>query len=331
MKPLVHLSFGAAYRVWTGMTILLVLGSVLIVLRMCDVTFDGRLALLLGVGLFSYIAFLDTLYNGQIGGVILLLLTVGVWALSDDRMGLSAFCFAVATLIKLTPVLAVPLFVFHRRWKWLIAYAAGLICLLIFSGWQAGWMIQNQFWHEVLPSISNGAPGFPNLSIVAFLREVSAVSLPLIESAPRALQAHLSGIPRIVAFLAYLLVLGRCFLRRHQRALVTDVVIVGLVAIVVSPVAWRHHFTTALLPFLYLGFRVPRKLYPLLIALLIAVGTDILVFVRALLPGPYVPAVLTAIVPGLTIALAYALLAPSREMPPGPRKRSSEVRRFVDA
>ena len=53
--------------------------------------------------------------------------------LSRNRVWPSALCFALAALIKLTPVLAVPILILHRRWKWLMAYAVWMISLLTLS------------------------------------------------------------------------------------------------------------------------------------------------------------------------------------------------------
>ncbi len=314
MKPLVHLPFVWAYRLWTLMTLLFVIASVAIVLKMRGVHVDGRLSILLGVGLFSYAPLLENLYFGQMGGVLLLLLTVGVWALSRNHVLASAFCYAVATFIKLTPVLAVPLLVVHRRWNWLIGYTGGMLSLLVFSVWQAGWREHQQFWHEVLPSISSGAPRFPNLSIVAFVQELLVVHFPYADAALLTRHEWVALIPRVVAFVVYLLMLRRCTLRRHEGDVARDLVVIGLIAIVVSPITWVHHFTAALLPFLYLWRRMPRTLDPLLLALLVAVGTNLIAMLRVTFHDPLIQVLLAAVVPGLTILVAYVALAPAREL-----------------
>ena len=56
-----------------------------------------------------------------------------------------------------------------------------------------------------------------------------------------------------MAFTVYSLILARFYLRRHDRAVVRDLVLMTLLELAVSPISWWHHNTIALLPFLYLG------------------------------------------------------------------------------
>ena len=185
MKPFARLSFSSALTAWKLSTVLLLAGAVLLSLSIGGVRIDWRLALILSTGLFSYYPFLDNLFWGQVGGLILFLLTAGVWLQARNRTSLSALCFAAATLIKLTPALALPVLIFHRRWKWLAAYGVWIIVILVFSVWQAGWAMHQQFWHDVLPKISCGVPVSENSSVVAYVQDLflgqvhSAQSPPL--------------------------------------------------------------------------------------------------------------------------------------------------------
>jgi len=313
MKPFAHLSFSTALALWNMVTVLLVVGAVIISLSLGGVRLDGKLALLLGVGLFSYYPFLDNLFFGQSGGVILFLLAAGVWLLSRNRIGLSALCLALATVIKLTPVLAVPVLIFHRRWKWLMAYVAWIISLLILSVWQAGWIAHQQFWNEVLPSISSGAPICQNSSIMAFVQELFLGHVPLGQSPSLTLPPYAATVSRLVAFLVYILMLGRFYLRRHDGKLVRDLVIMTLLGIVVSPISWMHHYTIALLPFLYLWCNMPNKGKRTLLALFIAIGTNVVGIFQVPEQNHIIQLILAAIVPGLMIAVAYRSLAPGEE------------------
>lgn len=317
MKPFVHLSFASAYVAWNMVTTLLVVGAVLLSLSVGGVEIHGKLALILGVGLFSYFPLLISQICGQIGGLILFLFAAGVWLLSKNRPWLSALCFAVATLIKLTPALAVPVLIFHRRWKWLMAYAAWMLSLLIFSVWQAGWSMHQQFWHEVMPSISCGAPVCTNSSIVAYVQELFLGHVPVPQSPPLTIPPYACAVSRYVAFAVYCLMLIRFYLRRRDGLPTRDLVIMVLLGIVVSPISWWHHYTIGLLPFIYLWCKMPDKGNRMLLALFLAVGTNVVGIVRILAVNHAAQLILAAIVPGLTIALAYRSLAPEQEASTG--------------
>ncbi len=313
MKPVAHLPFAFALFVWKIATVFLVAGALLISLSLGGVRIHGKLAVMLGVGLFSYYPLLYSLILGQIGGLILFLIAAGVWLLSRNRVWASALCFALATLIKLTPVLAVPILIIHRRWKWLIAYAAWMISLLIFSVWQAGWAAHLQFLREVLPSISLGAPAHTNSSIVAYVQELFLRYVPGPLSPPHTLPPYAAEISRSVASVLYYVMLVRVYLRRRDGDLVRDLVIMALLGIVVSPVSWIHHYTIALLPLVYLWCKMPDKGSRTLLALFLAVATDLIGVVQFSVTNHMVQLILAGILPGLMIAVAYLALAPRQE------------------
>jgi hypothetical protein len=324
MKPFAHLSFASAYLVWNMVTTLLAAGAVLLSLSLGGVKINGRLALILGVGLFSYFPLLIGLICGQIGGLILFLIAAGVWLLSKERIWTSALCFAAATVIKLTPVLMVPVLIFHRRWKWLMAYGAWMIALLIFSVWQAGWSMHQQFWHEVMPSISCGAPICQNSSVMAYVQELFLGRVPVSHSPPT-LPPYACAVSRLAAFAVYCLMLMRCYLRRREGLVMRDIVVMALLGIVVSPISWWHHYTLGLLPFLYLWCKMPARGNRLLLALFVAVATNVVGFTGLSVENHVAQLMLAAIIPGLTIALVYRSLAPGQEASTGGTRNMPEA------
>jgi alpha-1,2-mannosyltransferase len=310
MKPLAYLSFDSALIAWQILTVLLLGAAVVLSLKLGGIQIGCKLALILGVGLFSFYPFDDGLFRGQVDCLILFLLTAGVWLLTKNQTLLSALSFAVATLLKLTPVLAIPVLIVHRRWKWLAAYAAWMCCLLLLSIDQAGWAVQRQFWRVVLPAISCGAPICQNSSLVAYLEELFLRQVP--NAAPVTLPPHACAVSRVVTLTVYALFLVRFYLRRRDGELVRDLGLMILLELAVSPISWWHHYTIALLPFLYLWSTMPRKRARTLLALVLIVGTNIVGYALLLKQNHVVQLILAAIVPGLTLLLVYVTLAPRR-------------------
>jgi hypothetical protein len=310
MRPFAHLSFASAFTLWEMITILLLIGAVLLTFSVAGVRMDSKTALILGVGLFSYFPFRDGLFMGQISCLILFLIAAGVWLVSRDLTLLSALSFAAATMIKLTPVLALPLLIFHRRWRWLAAYATWMGVLLILSVTQAGWAAHEQFWKVVLPSISSGSPIYLNSSIAGYVQELFLGFVPDWGHRQPTLPLYACTTSRVVAIAVYSLMLVRFYLRRREGDLVRDLVIMALLGIVISPIGWWHHFTIALLPFLYFWCKMPDRGDPLLLALFLVVGTNLMGFGPLLTANHAVQLILAAIVPGLTIAGVYQCLSP---------------------
>jgi hypothetical protein len=310
MKPLSHLSYAAAFAVWSMLSTLLILVAVLLSLDLAGVRVNGRLALMLGVGVFCYYPILDDLHFGQIGGMILFLVAASAWLVVKKRDWLSAFCLAAATLTKLTPVLVVPVLVFHRRWKWLGAYVASMAGLLAFSVWQAGWAMHVEYWRVVMPSISCGAAVCQNSSIMAYVQELFLGHVALAVQAPQTIPPYACAVSRWVSLAVYGWILFRCYLRRREGLVVRDLVVMALLGIVVSPISWWHHYTLGLLPFLYLWGKMPQKGNRLLLVLFLAVATNAVGIVRIAVTNHVAQLILAAILPGLTIAVAYRSLSP---------------------
>jgi hypothetical protein len=317
MKPLSHLSYAAAFAAWSMLSTLLMLAAVLLSLDLGGVRVNGKLALMLGVGVFCYYPILDDLYFGQIGGMILFLVAAAAWLLVKKRDWLSAFCLAAATLIKLTPVLVVPVLVFHRRWKWLGAYVAWMIGLLAFSVWQAGWAMHLEYWRVVMPSISCGAAVCQNSSIMAYVQELFLGHVALSMQAPQTIPPYACAVSRWVSLAVYGWILFRCYLRRRDGLVVRDLAVMALLGIVVSPISWWHHYTLGLLPFLYLWGKRPEKGNRLLLVLFLAVATNAIGIVRIAVMNHVWQLILAAILPALTIAVAYRSLSPGAMMVEG--------------
>jgi hypothetical protein len=310
MKPFALLSFASAYRIWSLLSVLLVVAATLLSLDVGGVKIYPRLALILCVGVFSFYPLLDNIFFGQMGCVILFLFATAVWLLARGRDWLSALCLAVATMIKLTPALVIPVLIFHRRWKWLAAYAVWLIALTAVSVQQAGWVAHMEFMHRVLPSMSSGAPICQNSSIMAVVQEWFMGRVPLSQDAPASLPPYASAVSRVVAFVVYAWMLLRCYRRRREEMIVSDLIAMALLGIVISPISWWHHYTLSLLPFLYLLGKRPARGNGLLLLLFFAVSTNIVGIFRILVTNHAIQLLLAPIIPALTIAAVYAILAP---------------------
>ena len=276
MKPFAYFSYDVAYVLWTIVTVVLTFASVLFSLSLGEKRVSIELALILIVGLFSYFPFYEELVLGQVGSLILFVCACGIWLLSRNRIWSSAFCLALATMIKITPIIVVPLLVFHRKWKWLAAYGCWMVCMLAFSIWQAGWAAHAQFLHSVMPSVSCGIPSSYNASIVVYVQELFLGYVPTAKL-PLALPALACTVSKAVSFVIFVAMIVRFYLYRRQQNLIRDLILMILVSLVISPISWWHHYTIALLPFIYLWCTMRRGsgTDPLLLTSVLVVGTNV--------------------------------------------------------
>jgi hypothetical protein len=312
LKPFAYFSYETAYELWSALSVLLMFASVLICLELGGSRLSAELTVILVVGLFSYSPFFSELVVGQVASLLLFLCALGVWLLSRERDWPSAFCFAVATMIKITPILGVPLLVMHRKWRWLVAYCCWMVGLLVFSVWQAGWPAHEQFWHGVMPSVSCGIATAGNISVVAYVQDLLLGFVPM--------DGHQSTLPRLactvskgVSFVALVVVMLRFCRYRREGNLVLHLVLLLLLSLAISPITWIHHYVIALLPFLYLWSREQRARRDwLLLATVLVVGSNIAGYLLLFSRHHGSQLVLAAFVPCLTVALVYLRIAPEK-------------------
>ena len=309
VAPLAQLPFAQALFAWNLLTTVLTLAGVLLSFAVAGVRADGELALIAGVGLFSFFPFLNNLFFGQMGGVILFLFAAGVWFLSRRWIWLSALCFAVATLIKLTPAIVVPLLLLHRYWRWLAAYMAWCTGLLLLSVWMVGAHAYMEFWHMVLPAMGCGSAVWENTTVVSWVQQFLMGSSPFSSAPSHAIPAYACSASKAVALVLYVVFLFQCWRRRRDLSVEASVVAVALLGLAVSPISWWHHYTIALLPLIYLWWETPDGIgRRCLAALGLLVGTNV-VGLAGELVGSGVRLALGIVVPLLTAAAAFIAIS----------------------
>ncbi len=207
-------------------------------------------------GAFAFFPFVETINLGQANAVILACWAMGIYLAVNQKFSLSALFFAIGTLIKLSPVLAVGVFVVRRQWKWVFAYLAWLLVLGAVSIGFCGWRPHLTYVRDVLPALGCGIPTMENKSLAGVIESLAIGDVVVVESG--AFQAvPLSPAACLVAkALGAILYLGMLFFfhrcRNDQSAIGAELVAIALLTLLVSPLSWRHHYLLALIPMIYL-------------------------------------------------------------------------------
>jgi len=76
---------------------------------------------------------------------------------------------ALATIVKLTPLLAIGVFLVRRRWKWLAFYALWMVLLMGIGVWHLGWQ-NHRLYLSKLSTLSCGVPGLTTIRFVALYK-----------------------------------------------------------------------------------------------------------------------------------------------------------------
>jgi len=129
LVPLGRLPYQLAFMVWRVLTDLFFFLAIWICLKLCQALSPATLLICTLAG-FAFQPFALTLEKGQFGALLLLTWSAGVLFAEKKQDVLSALMLALATIVKLTPLLAIGVFLVRRRWKWLAFYALWMVLLM---------------------------------------------------------------------------------------------------------------------------------------------------------------------------------------------------------
>ena len=196
--------------------------------------------------------------------------------------------------------------------KWLFSFAGWCLLLLAVSIWRLGWENHVLWAIRVFPAWSQGVPYFANKSLSALIYELYLGRVPL--------ELDFS-IPVVLSRLVSLLNLGifcgtlYYFWRRNRSAtgLVYELVAMAVVAIVIAPVAWRHHYLLTLLPLIFLWLRSKDAWRDWLVLAIFTLSTGLvfLDYVVVSIRNPLIDILATAVQPMTTLA-SFSVVCPGQ-------------------
>jgi hypothetical protein len=240
-----------AVILWRAFNLALVLGSCMLLAGMLRVPIIGFEFVVLALAAYSFFPIHEAISLGQVTVVMLALWTVGILAYSEDRMFLSAAAFALATALKVTPILLVPLFFIWKDRRWIVSYIAvslGLVGLMVaINGWHTV-----SVYPAVMSAMGGGMPSLQNKSIGSLLtwiyyRRIFTMdsAMEVIDTLPRGLMMVTKAASGIFYLYCLYLAWRSREIDRFSRAGVLAVF--GVVTVCMSPVAWRHGYSVAFL------------------------------------------------------------------------------------
>ena len=269
LVPLAAASEDTAQRLWIVLNLLAVGATAWMTARLVGVSFSSLSGMAVLIGCFALLPISFCIFWGQITIGLLLLWAIGIFAYARDQKAVSAFALALATTIKLTPLLVVAPLLLWQDWRWLRSYALSLAALVATMCTINHPALVAEYFQRVTPAMSRGIPVPQNKSLVSFVqllyvaahREVIDPFLAATTTIPHNVLSLAKLLP-LLAVLAVLAVLGR-----SGRALSLDgrllaLALLALVSTCASPVAWEHAYVVASLPLALLWARALRQKIP---------------------------------------------------------------------
>jgi hypothetical protein len=210
--------------------------------------------------LVANVPLLSAIEYGQINLLVLDLILVSLILLKKNRVYLSSLFLCGAVLIKIYPVLFLFVFLFQKRYKylmWTVLNGLGILLLSIGLFGRAVWV---EFVKSGLKIFSGTTQSPFTLHYIAHINNNTLKSffLQLVPSPPAALEFALSWLTPVLlaGFLIYLF-LAKTSLAKDDFSFGTSIILMA--GLFISPITWFHHFVIMLFPLAYVMNRIVRQ------------------------------------------------------------------------
>jgi hypothetical protein len=250
LVPLTFAPLFTADRIWIGLNYAALAVVALLIANLIEIPLLSLGTLALFVGLLAAQPVVSCLTWGQVTIALLLLWVLGAWLYKRGYYSASAFVFALAAVIKLTPLIVIIPFIVWREWRWLRSFAVsifllgGSMCILNKPS-----TLVDYFAH-VMPSMSRGVPSKSNESLLAAIQMVyvslrggiaSPVTMPIPHLVITA--GKVVCVVTLVIAIASTVKLGKTLSQGHR---VMVLALFAMLSAPVSPVSWPHAYAVCL-------------------------------------------------------------------------------------
>jgi hypothetical protein len=254
LASLTYAPYEQAKIFWHIFIFLLACASVIITVKLFYK--DHLTIALIGIVVITAMEFMhpmqDLLYGCNISSIILFLSSAGIY-FHKKYPGFGALFFALAVIIKLTPIVVVPLMLIRKQWKWLIAFGCWSVLLWGVSIWQLGWQNHREFYTRVMPAMSDGIPHRDNRSLSTALFAVSTGKFLTFDEGeyffPPRSPILLFKILAILTFIGLLYFFW--YINKTESQILTEILLLLLWSIIFSPVSLRYSYLVALAPIVF--------------------------------------------------------------------------------
>lgn len=256
--PFGYLEYLDALLLWNLLTLVAFAVSVALILSELKLSLSPWLWLPLCAALLLFDPFLQQMFQGQLNGLLLLLLTLAWLANRRGWEGWAGVAVGIATAVKLVPGLLLVYFLTQRRWTALVSGVAAFLSITVATFPFFGVSAYQDFVLVVQPAVAHFRSGWINYSLAGFWEKLflgSTFHPGMIHRVEPLVFAPLVG--RAGLALSCLTVLGVLYYRGRARPASAEEQdrLFGLYMVamlLLSPVSWNHTFLLLVLPVLIL-------------------------------------------------------------------------------
>jgi hypothetical protein len=244
--PLSVLPLRTAGLIWTALNYAGLIALAALLISLLRIPWRSFEAVALAVGLFCALPVIMCIVWGQVTLFLALMWVFGMWLYREGWPRTSAAVFALATTIKLVPLIAILPFVIWKEWRWVRSFVASLLVLTGGMCLVNGPAALSDFVFHILPPMSRGIADVSNETILSSCQLVYILfhGGDLLHGTPAA--------PRYVILLGKLLSLivlilaSRSLLKLGDKMTVPNRLLalffLYMLSNPVAPVTWAHGY-----------------------------------------------------------------------------------------
>jgi len=197
--------------------------------------------------LLNFRPFADAMTGGQTDLILLLMLTLALWALQRERDVLAGVLLAFGVMLKLYPIVLLAFFVVKRRWRGLAGFALGMLLANGLAVAVMGWEPHRVYVTQVLLFSAGPTAWVENQAIAGFLAR-------FIAPPTEAVVVQSQGAKLLANAIAGAIGLLMCYLTLRPVKPTTTTYALQysqflLLMLLAAPAAWMHYETLLFLPF----------------------------------------------------------------------------------
>ena len=242
-----------AYRhshlIWTAAMSACLLAALIVAIRVSGRNFQLGDALMLGALLFFCSPLQTQLFQGQLNGIIAMLVVLAWAADKRERYFQAGVLIGLAAAIKIVPAYLFLYWLVQRRWQALSGGVAGFVLLNCLALAMFGLDSFRVYVEIVAPSVTNYRSSWDNVSISGFWFKLFDPNeqVERVQALAR-LPWLANGLSFLCQLIVTMIVSRRCVQARtrEQRDHALGLAVIGM--LLVSPITWSHYFLVLIMP-----------------------------------------------------------------------------------
>lgn len=188
-QPLAKLDYSTAKHIWNYLNFFFVIGAVFLWLKFSRFDKNIFAVLIAGIFTFNFFPFYTLLERGQIDGLTFLLLTAGIFLMSERKNIAAGIFFAMASVFKFYCLLLIPFLLLKKKFNTAISFIGSVVIVISAMYLFNGTPLVNDYVFNQLPQISEFAEsGTEEMKIDSWILknyfQISRYSISMIDGQP---------------------------------------------------------------------------------------------------------------------------------------------------